>query len=223
VREDITTMQDSWPDWLGTTIEMTFAAGVVIAILGTNLYLLYRRFFRRWAMINLAAVSAVFLGAAASHLVLALTTSDALSEAMENSNQQGLGNDGLASVVAVLTIASVWIGPRLRPWAIGLVVAGASFSFLPGALSVVTLPFDVGVGILAGAAVALALGTRDRTPTRAEIAATMRRDGDTLTAPRSMPGARSRGSPPARMETSSSSRRSTPTSAQLTSCSGSIA
>ena len=177
VREDIATMQARWPDLLGTAIEMTFAVGVVIAIIGTNLYLLYRRLFRRWIMINIAAMTAVLLGAAVSHLVLALSTSDVLNEAIESSGSQGLGNDGLASVIAVLTIASVWIGPRLRPWAIGLVAAGASFSFLPGALSIVTLPFDVGVGIVAGSAVALVLGTRDRTPTRAQLAETLRRDG----------------------------------------------
>jgi undecaprenyl-diphosphatase len=180
VREDFATMQAGWPEWLVTGIEVTFALGILSAVLGTNIYLLYRRLFRRWMLINLAAITAVFLGAAASHFVLSIATSDALSDAIETSSQQGLGNDGLASLVAVLTIGSVWIGPRLRPWAVGLTAVAASFSFLPGALSLVTLPFDVGVGMVAGAIVALVLETRDRTPDRAAVAETLGRDGITV-------------------------------------------
>jgi len=41
---------------------------------------------------------------------------------------------------------------------------------------IVTVPFDIGVGIVAGAATALVLKTRDRTPTAAELAGTLAQD-----------------------------------------------
>ncbi len=176
IRTDIQTVQESWPGWLVTGIETGLEMILFAAILGTNGYLAFRRKWRRLIMINLAAVAAILLGAVASHLVLAIATSDALATAVESSSQNGLGNDGLASVVAILTVSSVWIGSRLRPWVIGLVAVTAGLSFIGGALSIVTLPFDVGVGIVAGASVALIVKTRDRTPTAGELAFTLDHD-----------------------------------------------
>jgi len=176
IKTDIQTLQESWPDWLTSFIDTFFGVILAVGILGTNGYLAFHRKWRRMMMINVAAVVAVLLGAIASHLVLAFATSDALSRAVEESPQNGLGNDGLASVIAVLTVGSVWIGSRLRPWVVGFVAAAAGFSFLGGALSVVTLPFDIGVGVVAGALAALVLKTRDRTPTTVELAATLERD-----------------------------------------------
>jgi uncharacterized protein (TIRG00374 family) len=176
IKTDIQTLQDSWPGWLTSFIDTTFSVVLAGGILGTNGYLAFHRKWRRMLMINVAAITAILLGAVASHLTLAIATSDALSQAVEESPQNGLGNDGLASVVAVLTVGSVWIGSRLRPWVVGFVAAAAGFSFLGGALSVVTLPFDIGVGVVAGAAAAIVLKTRDRTPTAAELASTLARD-----------------------------------------------
>ena len=174
LRADIASLQDGWPGWLGTSIDVTFGLAMLIMILGTNGYLLYRRKIRRWALVNVAAVSAILLASSVSNLVIAVSTSDQLAIAAEGSASQGaLGNDVLASLVAVLTVSSVWIGPRLRPWAVGFVAIAASFSFLPGSVSMVTLPLDVGAGILAGALVAWILRTRDRTPTSAELAETL--------------------------------------------------
>jgi glycosyltransferase 2 family protein len=172
-RDDIASIQENWPEWMGTTIDIGLGFSILIAIIGTNAYLLYRRNYRRWIMINVAAISAILLGAVASNTVLALATSDALETAVEQSSQQGLGNDALASLVAVLTVGSVWIGPKLRPWVVAFVAGAAAFSFLPGAVSIVTLPLDVGIGVLAGALTALILKTRDRTPTAGELASTL--------------------------------------------------
>jgi len=176
VREDIATIQAAWPEWLALSIEVALGIGIVVAVVGTNAFLLYRRKFRRWIMINVAAFAAIFLGALASNLVLAIATSNALERAIESTADEGLGNDGLASVVAVLTVGSIWIGPRLRPWAVGFVVAAASFAFLGGSTSILTLPFDVGVGIVAGALVALVLRTRDMAPTATELGSTLEQD-----------------------------------------------
>jgi undecaprenyl-diphosphatase len=176
VKTDIETLQEAWPGWLVTGVEGTFTVALAGAILGTNLYLAFRTKWRRLIMVNVAAIFAILLGALASHGVLAIATSDALARAVEDSPQNGLGNDGLASVVAVLTVSSVWIGSRLRPWVVGLLAATAGLSFIGGALSIVTLPFDIGVGVVAGALVALVLKTRDRTPSPTEVAATLERD-----------------------------------------------
>jgi hypothetical protein len=118
-------------------------------------------------------LTALVLGAVSGHLVLALATSDAVEQTIEEASANGLGNDLLASVVAVITIATAWMGRRLRPWAIGLVVAAVSLSLLGGAVAIITVPFDVGVGLLAGASVALIVRTPDRTPTADQLAVTL--------------------------------------------------
>lgn len=169
VREDLATIQEAWPNWLGTGIQAVIALFIFVAIVGTNVYLLYRTKYRRWIMINLAALAAVLLGMLGSRTVLAFASSDALENTVGSAAASGLGNDGLAAVVAILTVGSVWIGPRLRPWAIGLVVAAASLAFVGTSISVLTLPFDIGIGILAGALVALILKTRDRAATATEV------------------------------------------------------
>jgi uncharacterized protein (TIRG00374 family) len=169
VREDFATIQEAWPNWLGIGIQAVIVLFISTAIIGTNAFLLYRRKFRRWIMINVAALSALLLGALGSRTVLAFATSDALENAVDTTARDGFGDDGLAAVVAVLTVGSVWIGPRLRPWAVGLVVAAASLAFLGASTSVLTVPFDVGIGILAGALVALILKTRDRAATATEV------------------------------------------------------
>jgi undecaprenyl-diphosphatase len=177
VRDDIASIQENWPDALVEGIEIALALPILFAILGTNVALLVRRKFRRWVMINVAALTAILLGAVVSNLVLAVAPSGALEAALRGSADEGLGNDGFASMVAVLTVATVWIGPRLRWWAVGFVGAGLALSMLGGSLSVVTLPFDVGVGLVAGSAVALVLRTRDQTPTTTELSEGLRRAG----------------------------------------------
>ncbi len=195
---DISTVQEGWPTWLTDLTEVALGFGLAIAIVGTNAYLLWRRRWRRWMMINVAAIAAIFLDAALTNLVLALSNSDVLQHAVDNSaGEGGLGNAGLASVIAVLTVGSVWIGPRLRPWVTAFVVVAVSFSFLPGSISVVTLPLDIGAGMLTGALVALILRTRDRTPTAEEVASTLAWTASgrrRWSAPGSMHAARSRGS-----------------------------
>jgi uncharacterized membrane protein YbhN (UPF0104 family) len=177
VREDIAAVQDAWPDWLVGGIIVAIEVVSAITIIGTNIYLLSRRMFRRWMMINVVAVGAILLAAVISNGVLAMAPSDTLAVAVEQSEQNGLGNDLLASVVAVLTVSSIWIGARLRPWVIGFVAVAVALSFVGGSVSVMTLPFDIGVGMLAGGLAALLLKTRDRTPTATDLAAGLRRAG----------------------------------------------
>lgn len=172
-RQDVADLQASWPDWLGPTIDVLIGMPIVFAIIGTNGYLLWKRKIRRWLMINVAAFSAILLGALVTQAILAISSSAPLEEAVESIGG-GLGNDALASIVAVLTIGSVWIGPRMRPWAVGFVAGAVATSFVPGSVGVITVGLDVGIGILAGAGVALILGTRDRTPTPAEVAEALR-------------------------------------------------
>jgi uncharacterized membrane protein YbhN (UPF0104 family) len=177
VRRDVASWQEGWPDGVVTAIELALGLPMLAAIVATNVVLLVRRRFRRWVMVNAAAVTAVLLGAAVSNALLVAAPSDALARAVDAAGEEGLGNDLLASLVAVLTVSSVWIGPRLKPWAVGSVVAAAGLSLVGGSLSVVTLPFDTGLGMVSGALVALALKTRDRTPTPTDVAVALGRTG----------------------------------------------
>lgn len=189
VREDIAAVRNAWPDWLVGGIIVGIETVSAIAIIGTNIYMLYRRMFRRWMMINVAAFGAIILAALIENGALAVA-SETLRRLVADPTDGGLGNDLLASVVAVLTVSSVWIGPRLRPWVVGFVAVAVALSFLGGletgdaefaSVSVMTLPFDIGVGMLAGGLTALVLMTRDRTPTEAELAASLKRAGISVT------------------------------------------
>jgi hypothetical protein len=170
---DVATLVAQWPGWMVDVCEAVLLVAVLAGIAGVNVVLVTRRRCRRAVLVNAAAVTALLLGAVAGHVVLAVAPSNAVEQTIEDASANGLGNDLLASVVAVITVATVWIGPRLRPWAIGLVAATVTLSLLGGAVAIITLPFDVGVGLLAGASVALILRTQDGTPTADEVAATL--------------------------------------------------
>lgn len=174
-RQDIVDLQAGWPTWVTVAVEVAIGVPIAVTIIGVNVYLLWRRKYRRWIMINTAAFAAIFLGALITNGLLAIA-SENLRDLVESTPGDSIGNDGLSSVIAVLTVGSVWIGPRLRPWAVGFVAGAMAASFLPSTISVITLPLDIGIGILAGALVALALGTRDRTPTASELAEALRRN-----------------------------------------------
>ncbi|HEX9855916.1 MAG TPA: lysylphosphatidylglycerol synthase transmembrane domain-containing protein [Acidimicrobiia bacterium] len=174
LRRDITTLQASFPEYVPVAIEIIVGVAIAVTILATNVGLLVRKRVRRWLLVNAAAIIAAILSALGAELVVQLATSDALIRAVENSGPEAsLGNEGLASLIAVLTLASPWISRRLHPWATGIVVAGVSLSFVGGALAVITLPLDIGIGMVAGSLVALIFKTRDRTPTPEEISATL--------------------------------------------------
>ena len=182
LRADVTELQAWWPRWMVDSLEVAVWIALAFAIAGTNVVLLVRRRYRRLVLVNAAAVAAILLGAVAGHAILAVAPSNAVELALEDASADSLGNDLLASVVAVVTVSIGWIGQRLRPWAIGLVAAAASLSLLGGAISVITLPFDIGVGLAAGASVALAVRTRDRTPTPNQLVAALADGGVDLTA-----------------------------------------
>lgn len=74
-------------------------------------------------------------------------------------------------MLAVVAVGSVWIGPQVRPCAVGFVAASGALSVIGAPVPVMTLLLDTGVGVLAGALVALALRTRDRTPTPEQLGA----------------------------------------------------
>ncbi len=209
--EDLVSLQEALPAWVSATIEVATGTAIGITILVTNVGLLVRRRIGRWVRVNAAAFLAVILSSLTAHLVTALATSDVLLRAVGQSGDYAtLGNRGLASLVAVLTLASPWISRRLRPWVLGVMAAGVSLSFVGGAIASITLPLDIGVGMVGGALVALVLKTRDLTPSAEEVARTLERmasawpqsSGRPLT-----PGAPFHGSSPLPTGLSSSSRR----------------
>lgn len=178
LRSDLITLQGSLPGWAPEVIEALIGTAILITILATNVGLLLHRRVRRWVRVNAAAILAAILSALGAHLVMALATSDALVRAVNRSGAEAsLGNPGLSSLIAVLTVGSPWISRRLRPWALGVVAAAISLSFVGGSIAIVTFPLDIGIGMVGGAAVALLLKTRDRTPSASDITAKLRETG----------------------------------------------
>ncbi len=178
LRRDIVSLQGSWPGWVPTAVEATVATAILATIVATNIGLLAHRRLRRWALVNVAAIGAIALSALSVALVDSLATSDELARAVRSTGSEAsLGNAGLASLIAVLTLGSPWISRRLRPWVTGVIIGGISLSFVGAAISVVTLPLDIGVGMVAGSLVALLFKTRDRTPSPEEVADTLRANG----------------------------------------------
>jgi len=172
MREDIRTLQDSWPDWLPGAVEAVGGGAVIATFLAANAVLLYRRSFRRVLLIDSAVIAAAVLSAIAGDLVLRLATSDALKEAVRATGPDAtLGNKALTAIVAVLTVSSPWIGRRLRPWITAVVAGGYSLSFIGGANPVISIVLDIGVGMVTGSLVALLFRTADRTPTGEAVAA----------------------------------------------------
>ena len=47
VRDDIATIQEAWPEWLTLSIQVALGITFTVAVVGTNVFLLYRRKFRR--------------------------------------------------------------------------------------------------------------------------------------------------------------------------------
>ena len=116
LRADVIALEESWPGWMLDSVEVAVWLTLAAVIIGTNGVLLAHRRFRLFALVNAAAVAAIALGAVAGHIVLALAPSNAVEQALEDASADSLGNDLLASVVAVVTIAIGWIGQRVRPW-----------------------------------------------------------------------------------------------------------
>ena len=178
MREDIRTLQDSWPDWLPAAVEAVGGGAVLVTFLTANAVLLFRRSFRRVLLIDSAVIAAAALSAVAGHLALRLATSGALEEAVRSTGPEAnLGNRGLSAMVAVLTVSSPWIGHRLRPWITAVVVGVSSLSFIGGANPVMSIVLDIGVGMFAGSLVALLFRTEDRTPTGDAVAARLGTNG----------------------------------------------
>lgn len=179
LRQDLIDFQASRPLWVITATDVAFGVATVITIVGTNVWLLVHRRFRRWAVINFAAVLAIVLSTLAGVLVLQIATSDNLHNAME-AGRDSLGNAGLASFVAVLTVSGPWITRRIRPWARWLVASAIAVSVLQGSSDLITLPMDIGIGIFAGALVAFLVKTPSQTPTAGEVVESLRRSGISL-------------------------------------------
>jgi undecaprenyl-diphosphatase len=176
VRQDLIDLQASRPVWVATLTDVAFGVAAAIAVVGANIWLLAHRRFRRWAVINFAAFLAITLASVVGQLVLDLPTSEALRDAVEE-GRESLGNAGLASFVAVLTVSGPWITRRIRPWARWLLGSAVVVSVLQGSSDIMTLPMDIGLGILSGAIVALLVKTPSQTPTAEEVTNALGRSG----------------------------------------------
>jgi uncharacterized protein (TIRG00374 family) len=178
LRNDLATLQGSYPDWLPSVIETVIASIVLGTFLIALGALLWRRHFRRVLLLLASVLLAGSLSALVAWLVLRLATSDELATVIRSAGpNSALGNKALTAIVAVLTISGPWIGRRIRPWVLGIAAGGLSISFLGQAAPVMSLPMDIGLGMVAGSLVALVFRTRDRTPSEEELADTLRAAG----------------------------------------------
>jgi uncharacterized protein (TIRG00374 family) len=170
LREDIATTQESWPSWLPHAFELALGSLVLLTFAIAVAVLIVRRHGRRAALMVGAVLAAGTLSAVTAGLVTNLATSNALIAAVRSTGPDAtLGNKALAAIVAVLTLTSPWIGRRVRPWVFWIAAGGYSLSFVGDATPVLSLPLDIGVGMVAGALVAVVFRTRDRTPSPEDL------------------------------------------------------
>ncbi len=171
LQEDIASLQGGWPSWLPHALELGIGSLVLLAFLTAVAVLLVRRRPRQALLLVLTVLVAFSLSSATTALVEWVSPSKLLLLATKASSPDAeLGNKALTSIVALLTLTSPWIGRRIRPWVIGIALLGYSLSFVGDAAPVLSLPFDIGVGIVSGALVALVFKTYDRTPTPEQLA-----------------------------------------------------
>jgi undecaprenyl-diphosphatase len=178
LRADLDSLHAAWPEAIFVVADIAFGVAVAATIVGVNAGLLLARQWRRWLTINLAAFTAIALTVLFGELILSLATSDVLRDALVApgaAEGSAPGSEGVASMIAVYAVAGPWIGPRLRPWARGLLVAAGLLTLL--GTGAVTLHLDVGVGVLAGSLVALAVKTPSLSPTSDEVADALARSG----------------------------------------------
>lgn len=178
LRDDLATLQASWPSWIATTIELFFGSALVVGFLTAVIGLLIRRRVRRALLLFAAVITAGVLSALVGDLITRLATSDELITAIKSTGPDAsLGNKALTAIVAILTLSGPWISRRIRPWVMSIAAGGTSVSFLGTAAPVMSFPLDIGLGMVAGSLVALIFKTRDRTPTADELTATLESSG----------------------------------------------
>jgi undecaprenyl-diphosphatase len=160
------------PDPVETFIPSLLTVVTVVAVVFTHLWLLYARQFRRLGLAYAAFTVGMVLAFAAGHVLLAVARPEtrALFEAAPSSAARTLPSDpAVAGVVAVLVLVRKWVplrGRRVLYGAVPLLLLCGLGAPPPPHLAVV---LDVGIGMIAGSLVPLALRTPTPRPGRTAL------------------------------------------------------
>jgi len=160
------------PDPVEAFIPPLLTVVTVVAIALTHLWLLHARQFRRLGLAYAAFALGLVLAFAAGHALLAVARPEtrALFEAASSTAARSLPSDpAVAGVVAVLVLVRKWIprrGRRVLYGAVPLWLLCSLGAPPPPHLAVV---LDIGIGMVAGSLVPLALRTPTPRPGRAAL------------------------------------------------------
>ena len=170
---DMQDVAEYLPAWMESAPGAVTSGGVVAAIAMVNIWLAGQRTFRRLVLADVALVAGLATSAAGGLVLRAAlppSTDRLFDDLPDTVARSGPTSPSMAGLVAVLVLIRQWLPVRMRSSVHGgaaallvthLVVTGA-----PPYLGIV---LDVGLGMVAASAVALALRTPDLQPGREAI------------------------------------------------------
>lgn len=169
------------PVWMESGPAVVATLGGVGGFLGVNLWLVAARQFRRLALVYVSLVAGLALSTLASTLLVALLQPEvrAVFEDLPSSSPRFLPTDpAVAGLIAVVVMCRRLLPSRIWPAvvaALGLwLVSNFAMADAPPYLG---LLLDVGLGMIAGSAAALAFGTPNMQPDRHALLVGLSRNG----------------------------------------------
>ncbi len=178
---DIAQILRAMPDWMQSAPTVVAGLGVVGGFLGVNGWLLTGRRFRRLALVYAALGAGIALStaaAAALHRVLQPDLAALFDDLPSTSVRLLPTNPLIAGLIAVVVICRRWLPRRLRASmfvAVGLWLA--SNMAVTDAPPYLGLLLDIGLGMVAGSAVAVVFGTPNLQPGRGALTEGLARSG----------------------------------------------
>lgn len=196
---DISTTQGDLPDWVSSGPALVATFGGAGGLLGATVWLLAERRYRRLALVYAAMVGGIAASLVAAELLTAVLqpTIRSAYENLPGHSPRLLPTDPVvAGLVAVVVLCRRWIPLRIRTTlvvALGVwLLSNFAIADAPPYLGIV---LDVGLGMMAGSAVALVFGTPNLQPGREELIVGLSRSGLEVTDLR-LAGVDARGSEP---------------------------
>lgn len=162
-----------FPEWMESAPDVVISGGTVAGVALVHVWLIGTRHFRRLALADVALVVALGASTAVGALVRASlepTTRALFDDLPETVTRSTPTSPAMAGLVAVLVMVRQWLPVRLRS-----AIYGATVLLLVTHLAVADSPpylgilLDVGVGMIVGSAVALALRTPNLQPDQAAL------------------------------------------------------
>lgn len=173
------------PEWIPSTPTAVVDLGAVSTLVGVVVWLVWGRRLRELVLVVTAMVAAALLSAGAGEALLLVARPElrALFDDARQLDPLGPTASRIAMVASVVALTRPWIPRRSRRaviplfalWLLATVLTVSSPPYLG-------LVLDVGLGIVAGAGVALAFGTPSLQPGRAQLIAGLARSGIEMSA-----------------------------------------